>query len=89
MSMSSRDASGNVGEQVRGIVAHIMGVPAIAISDDTSARSLQSWDSLRHMKLILAVEEKFDVRLTDEQIVSITDVRSIVSLVGRNRGADA
>jgi acyl carrier protein len=72
-----------VHEKIYGIVATIIGVPRDSVTEDSSPDSLRGWDSLRHMKLILAVEEMFDVQLTDEEIVSITDVRSIVALVGQ------
>lgn len=76
-------------DKVCGIVATIMGVPAGGVTEDSSPASLQHWDSLRHMKLILAVEEAFGLQLTDDEIVSITDVRSIVTLLGRKGGVEA
>ncbi len=87
--MSSGTTRSGVADQVCGIVAGIMGVHPADVSETASPDSLRSWDSLRHMKLILAVEETFGVRLTDEEIVSITDVRSIVALVERKRGVEA
>ena len=79
----------NVNETVYGIVAKIMGVPAGAVTEDSSAASLQSWDSLRHMKLILAIEEAFGLQLTDEEIVSISDVRGILALLARKDGVNS
>ncbi|OFW06428.1 MAG: hypothetical protein A3I61_19950 [Acidobacteria bacterium RIFCSPLOWO2_02_FULL_68_18] len=76
-------------DQVRGIVAAIMGVGPAEVAEDASPETLAAWDSLRHMKLILAVEEAFGLRLTDSEIVSITDLQSLVTLVRRKRGGGA
>lgn len=72
--------------KVCGIVAKIMGVPAETVTEDSSPDSLPRWDSLRHMKLVLAIEEAFGMQFTDEEIVSIKDVRSIVALLGQRDG---
>lgn len=76
-------------DKVCRIVAAIMGVPAGGVNQDSSPASLPPWDSLRHMKLILAIEEAFGLQLSDEEIVSMTDVRSIAALVERKREVSA
>lgn len=72
--------------KVCGVVAMIMGVPVETVTEDSSPNSLPRWDSLRHMKLVLAIEEAFGMQFTDEEIVSIKDVRSIVALLGQRDG---
>ncbi len=72
-------------DKVCRVVATIMGVPAGGVNEDSSPASLPAWDSLRHMKLILAIEEAFGLQLADDEIVSMTNVRSIVALLERKR----
>ena len=60
------------------IVGRIMGVAANEITEDSSPQTLPKWDSLRHMKLILALEETLDIHFSDSDIGMITDVRSIL-----------
>ena len=60
------------------IVARIMGVPVEAVSIESSPETLANWDSLRHMKLILAIEESLSIQLNDEDIVSIKNVQDLV-----------
>jgi acyl carrier protein len=76
----------DVREQVVDIVATIVGVDPAQVDENSSSSSLAGWDSLRHMKLVLAVEEAFRIRFTDDEIVSITDVRSIIRLLARKSG---
>ena len=68
-------------DQIIAVVSQVLGVPADSITDDTSPETVESWDSLRHMDLVLALEEAFAIRLTDERILGLLDVRSIVRTV--------
>ena len=63
------------------IVARIMGVPIDAINEFSSPETLSNWDSLRHMKLILALEESLNMQLTEAQIVGVRSVKDILELV--------
>lgn len=63
------------------IVARIMGVPVDAINLESSPETLENWDSLRHMKLILAIEESLGVQFSDEDIVSIKNVQDLLARV--------
>ncbi len=61
------------------IVARIMGVPIEAVTPESSPETLGTWDSLRHMKLILAIEESTGIEFSDEDIVSIKNVRDLLN----------
>lgn len=63
------------------IVARIMGVPVDAVNLESSPETLENWDSLRHMKLILAIEESLGVQFSDEDIVSIRNVQDLLARV--------
>lgn len=63
------------------IVARIMGVPVDAVNLESSPETLENWDSLRHMKLILAIEESLGVQFGDEDIVSIKNVQDLLARV--------
>lgn len=60
-------------------VSEVMGVAEGDIDDGSSPDTIDAWDSLNHMKLILALEEEFDVQFADEQIVEMLSVGLIVN----------
>lgn len=49
-------------EQVLQIVSRILNVPAGQVNLDSSPRTLPHWDSMRHIELILALEQEFGVQ---------------------------
>jgi acyl carrier protein len=65
-------------ERVLNIVSSIMKWPLKKLNEDSSPKDIDTWDSLNQINLILALEEEFDVRFTDEQIVKMLSVRSII-----------
>ena len=73
-------------DRVISIVSRVLGVPASSISEDSSPDTIGHWDSLAHMRLMLALEEEFGLRFTDEEIMSMTRVATMVSRIdGRLR----
>ena len=59
----------------------------LAISRDTTAADITSWDSLMHVSLILAVEKKFRIRFSSSEISSLMTVGMLVDLINVKKGA--
>ena len=47
-------------------------VPVGNIDGDTNMDTVESWDSLNHMNLILALEDAYSVRIPDDEATNIT-----------------
>ena len=68
-------------ERVMHLVSDICEVPADQIRLNSSPDSIETWDSLRHLNLVLALEEEFGVQFTPEEIEQLLSVELIVILV--------
>jgi acyl carrier protein len=68
-------------EQVRGIASDIFGVQAGKIAADSSPETIESWDSMQHLNLVLAIEEKFGVQLAPEEIEQMKNIGLVAALV--------
>jgi acyl carrier protein len=66
-------------ELVFTIVSNVMEVPVEHVAEDSSPDSIANWDSLKHMNLILALENEFEVMFSDEQIIELNTVRKIIA----------
>ena len=42
------------------------------------------WDSLQHIKIIIAIEKKFKVRISTSDIGKLNNAKSIISYLKRN-----
>ena len=63
------------------IIAKFLKVSVDKINIDSVPKDFESWDSLRHMNIILAVEEKFNFEFTEEQIDKLVNVRSFIEFI--------
>lgn len=63
--------------KLKEVLARIFGVELEEITEDASPDTIVNWDSLRHMNLVMALEEAFKVEFTDDQIVEILSYKLI------------
>ncbi len=71
----------NILDQVRAIASDIFSIPADQIDSSSSPDSIESWDSIQHLNLVLAVEEKFNLQLAPEEIEQMRNVGAIADLI--------
>lgn len=58
-------------------MATMLNVDPASIGPDASMDNIAAWDSLRHMNLVLALEEQFGVQIPDEDAGNITSYQLI------------
>ncbi len=68
-------------DRVFKVVAQVLGVPATIIDENSSPDTLPVWDSLKHMNLVLALEEEFSIQFTDTQVLEMLNVALILAVV--------
>jgi acyl carrier protein len=59
---------------------------AIALRDDMTARDIEGWDSLANIRLILSVEQAFNVRFDVGEIQELRNVGNLVAAITRRVG---
>jgi len=68
-------------EQVRSIASDLFSTPTDRISPDSSPETIESWDSIQHLNLVLALEEKFGLQLSPEEIEQMHTIGQVTKLV--------
>jgi acyl carrier protein len=51
------------------------------INDQTTPQDIPAWDSLGHINIITAIEEKYDIEITPEQIAKLESVAHFKELI--------
>ena len=69
--------------QVRSIAADLFGVAEDSIGPDSSPESVENWDSIQHLNLVLALEERFGFQLSPEEMDEMRTVGQIAAVVER------
>ena len=55
----------------------VFDVPLESITEDASTDNIENWDSLRHLNLILALEEEFNITIPDEEVGNMVNYKLI------------
>jgi acyl carrier protein len=74
-------------EQVRNIASDIFGVSSEKITAESSPETIENWDSMQHLNLVLAIEEKFGVQLDPEDIEQMKNIGAVAALVDKMQSA--
>jgi acyl carrier protein len=70
-----------VEERLFAVLSSILQVPRESLGPDTSRRTLEEWDSLKHMYVVLALEEEFDVEFSDSELATLNSVASLLEAI--------
>lgn len=71
-------------EKLFQVVARVMEVPVESVSMDSGPLSIANWESLRHMRLLLALEEQYGIVFGEDELSSMQDLRSIAATLRRH-----
>ncbi len=61
-------------DRVRSIAADVLEVPLAQLTPDSSAETIESWDSVHHLNLVLALEQEFKIQFEPEEIDQLNNV---------------
>ena len=64
-------------EKIKEVMATVFEVEPADINDSSSPDTIANWDSLRHMNLIVALEEEFSVSFKEEDISNMLNYQLI------------
>lgn len=71
----------NVAE-VQQIIADVLGIDLEQVVPELSYQSVAEWDSMNHVNLMLALEEKIGKEIDGDLMVELTSVRAILEFAG-------
>ena len=70
---------------VQRIFADSLGLASEAVNESLSLETCAAWDSLAHFRVVMAIETQLGRSLTPTEILSISDLASVVTLLEQTR----
>ncbi len=70
------------------IMSLVFKVPLEEIGEESSPDSIGSWDSMKHINLILAFEEEFNIEIDEEETLEMISSKSILNLLGQKLNSE-
>ena len=74
-----------MGKNLEQLLAELLQIPVTKVTADLAMKDLDVWDSLKHMEVIAALEQQFELQFTFEEIVSmrsVGDIKRVLSSKG-------
>ncbi len=54
---------------------------SIQVNDSTTADDIEDWDSLEHINLVVAIENKFGIKFNMNEVTSMKNVGEMVDII--------
>ena len=69
--------------KIKAILSSILEIEITEIQNDLSSDSVENWDSLRHIMLVLKLEDEFSVKFDENEIQKLLSFKTISEVVSR------
>jgi len=69
--------------KIKKVMSAVFDMPVEEINNESSPDTIESWDSLKHMNLVVALEEEFEIEFTLEQIIEMVNY-SLIKIIINN-----
>jgi acyl carrier protein len=77
----------NINSILEKIFQDIFNNSSLLISNNTSAKDIDGWDSLTHIRLIVSIEKKLNIRFSALEIYDLKNVGEMVELIKKKLNA--
>ena len=64
-------------DKIKNIMALVFEMEPCQIPDSANTSTIDNWDSMNHMNLVVALEEEFNILFSDEEIVEIISLDAV------------
>ena len=71
----------NILLRIQQIFRDVFDMPTLDITSNTSADDIGAWDSLNHMRLVIALELEFNLKFSSLDVAELTNVGDLVILI--------
>ena len=65
-------------EKIQKIMANLFDVSIEEITDESSPSDIKKWDSLNHIKLVVELEEEFNVKFSNLEVLDMQTYKLVV-----------
>jgi acyl carrier protein len=72
-----------VSEKLKSVILKTLELDEFDIFGSTTADQVPGWDSLKHVRVILAVEQAYGVRFRTLEVIRLKNVGDLQSLIDR------
>jgi acyl carrier protein len=76
----------SIESRLRAIFSQVLGIEQSTVNDQTGPDNTSQWDSLAHLRLVMATEGEFSIAIPAEQIMDMLSFKIAVLMVEEQMG---
>ncbi len=76
-------ATQEVPQALKDVFCQVLRVKADEIDRNSSTKTTRNWDSLRHVELVVAIEEKYKISFSASEVFALTSVQGFCDILAR------
>ena len=76
----------SIRQRLRGIMCDVFECPESELPENPDQASVEKWDSLEHLRLIMAVESEFGIKFRTEKMPLLTSLELLLLEIEKANG---
>lgn len=68
-------------ERVESILRDVFDLPQLEVSSDLTAQDVEEWDSIAHIRVVVAIEQEFKIKFALGELQSLQNVGDMLRLI--------
>ena len=69
-------------QELQPIFADVLDRPDLVVTNESSPLNVDGWDSLAHINLLVAIEKRYKIRFSLDELEDLKNVGDIANLIG-------
>jgi acyl carrier protein len=66
---------------VADVIRDVVDLPDLAVNSQTTAETVEGWDSFNHINIVVAIEARFGIKFLTAEIEQLKSVGDLVALI--------
>lgn len=67
----------NIDERIKDVMSAVFGEDVESLNDESSQDNIENWDSIKHLDLIVSLEDEFDISIPLEEVQNLRNFKMI------------
>jgi acyl carrier protein len=67
--------------RIASLLADVLEVDKVALKETTTADQVEGWDSINHVRLLIAIEREFGFEFASNEATGLRNVGALVSMI--------
>ena len=68
-------------QRIKNVMSAVFEIPVNKIKGNASPDTIESWDSLKHMNFVIALEEEFEIEFINDEINEMMNFAQVKSVL--------